>query len=259
MSFKDSKMYKMLKILWKYPIVVLMKGAWKFGKTDTSLLMSYLSKKWGLIDKVASNIWTFNNPEVDYVISLQKLKLWLHADRLTKLFLFDEGLKHVYRRQAMSKKNIAVITEILPEISKGHGRMILISQIDKLDSDILNPVFCRAVWEKKSKKVMYCTSKHHPPRTFYNLPRSPIKFDEDRLAPFINREVSKKRDLGKGSEIYEVAKSYGKGDSVTKIKTELGLHQETVKRDIRKALNRFIEYEDRTREEQQESGKSPNP
>ena len=40
-----------------------------------------------------------------------------------------------------------------------------------------------------------------------------------------------------------------------KIKIELGLHQETVKRDIRKALNSFVESQDRAREEQDESSK----
>jgi len=246
----------MLNVLWRYPIVVLMKGVWKWGKTDTSLLMAYLSKKWGLIDKIGANIWTFDNPEVDHIINLHKLKLWLHADKLRKLFLFDEALKHAYRRKAMSKKNIAIITEILPELSKGHGRMVVISQTEKVDSDILDPVFCRAVWEKKSKKTMFCTSRHHAPQTFYNLPsvQKWIKFDPDRLAPFIITELSKKKAFTGGSEIYEVARLYAKGKSFTEIKTELDLHQEKIKRDIRKALGRFIEYEDEARDAEQENG-----
>jgi len=184
---------------------------------------------------------------------MQKLKRWLHADRSVKLFIFDEGLKHIYRRTAMSKTNIAVIA-LLAELSKGHGRMIVCSQISKIDSDVLNRAFTRAVFKKMSKKVMFCRSKHFSPRTFVNLPRSPIRFDKDRLAPFISMEVSKRKDLGKGNEIYEVARAYAKGNSITRIKADLGLHQETVKRDIRKALNRFIEHEDAKRSELEESG-----
>lgn len=251
---KDSLLYRTLKTLWANPIVVLVLGDWRTGKTDTSLLCAFLSKKWGLIDKIGSNIWTFNNPEVEYITDMQRLKKWLHADRTVKLFIFDEGLKHIYRRTAMSKTNIAVI-ELLAELSKGHGRMILCSQIGKIDSDVLNPAFTRACWIKKSKKVMLCRSKHHPERTFINLPRSPIRFDPDRLAPFIDKKTSKKTDLGKGNEIYEVARYYASGKSVSWIKTELGLHQEKIKRDIRKALNSFVESEDTARDAEQENGK----
>lgn len=252
---KTSLLYKTLKVLFANPIVILMLGDWRTGKTDTSLLIGYLAKKWGLIDKVGSNIWTFNKGEVEYITDMWSLKKWLHADKAVKLFIFDEGLKHIYRRTAMSKTNIAVI-DLLAELSKGHGRMIICSQIGKIDSDVLNPAFTRAIFIKKSKKVMLCRSKHFSERVFYNLPKSPIRFDPDRLAPFVDKKVLKKTDLGKGNEIYEVAKFYAEDKSISWIKTELGLHQETVRRDIRKALKRFIESEDRRREEEEESKES---
>ena len=255
MSKSKSLLYRTLKVLFANPIVILVLGDWRTGKTDTSLLVAYLAKKWGLIDKIGSNIWTFNDPEVEDITSMQHLKRWLHRDRSTKLFIFDEGLKHIYRRTAMSKTNIGFI-DLLTELSKGHGRVIVCSQISKIDSDVLHPAFTRAVWIKRSKKVMFCRSKHHAPRTFFNLPRSPIRFDQDKLAPFVDKEVSKRTDLDKGDEIYEVARAYGKGISITRIKTDLGLHQEKVKRDIRKALNRFIEYEDARRLELEESGQT---
>lgn len=241
---KASKLYKVLNATWKYPIVVLVKGGWRQGKTSSALLMAYLSKKWGLIDRIASNIWTWNHPDVEYVISLQGMQRWLHSDKSRKLFLLDEALKHMYRRHAMSKKNIAMITEILPEVSKGHGRIAIISQIDKIDSDILDPVFCRSVWEKRGKKRMICMSKHHKTVTFENLPDSPIRFDPDRLALFLNKDVSKKKDLGDQDEIYQVASYYGSGKSTTWIKREMNIHQEKVKRLIRKALQGYIQNVD---------------
>jgi len=245
-----SLLYTTLKTLFKFPIVILMLGDWRQGKTDTSLLLGHLAKKWGLISKIGSNIWTYKNPEVEHITDTGKLRTWLHADKKTKLFIFDEGLKHAYRRTAMSQMNVAIITEILPEISKGHGRMIVCSQIGKLDSDLIHPAFCRAIFIKKSKKLMVARSKHwRGERTFRNLPASPIKFDADRLAPFIHTKVSKKPDPKEMGLTYEIAEKYSKNWSMTAIKKDKGLHQEEVKRNIRKALKWFVENYDGSTEE----------
>jgi len=227
-----------------------MLGDWRMGKTDTSLLIAYLAKKWGLIQRIGSNIWTFNNPEVEYITSTGKLKTWFFSDKSTKLFLFDEGLKHAYRRKAMSQMNVDIITDILPEVSKGHGRIIVISQIGKLDTDLIHPAFCRAIFIKKSKKVMVARSKHfRGERTFRNLPRSPIRFDPDRLAPFVSTKMSKEPNFKDMGITFQIAQKYSKNWSMTKIKTELGLHQEEVKCNIRKALSWFVEnYEGSTEE-----------
>lgn len=233
-------LYETLKVLLREPIVILVKGGWRKGKTDTSLLCAYLAKKWGLIDKIGSNIWTYNNPDVDYIIRLGKLRKWFHADKLIKLYLFDEALVHVPRRTAMSHKNISTL-KLLAELSKGHGRMFFISQITKLDSDILNPEFCRATWEKKSKKVMLCRSRHHPPRTFRNLPRSPIRFDKDRLAPFIDTDMSSSMIGEQGGKVYEICSLYARGFSFRQIEKEKGIHPEETKRAIKKGLKFFLE------------------
>jgi len=238
-------LYETLKVLFREPIVVLMLGDWRMGKTDTSLLCGHLAKKWGLIDKIGSNIWTFNNPEVDYIIKSSRLIKWLHADKLTKLFIFDEALKHAYRRKAMSQKNVEIITEILPELSKGHGRMIFCSQIEKIDTDILHPAFCRAMWRKVNRKTMVCISKHHRPRTFKNLPKSPIRFDPDKTANFvIDMKMSKGLDLRERGKIYEISKLYVDGFSFERISKDRGFHTEEVRRSIKKALKQYLEYED---------------
>jgi len=234
-EIKKPLLYKTLKILLKSPIIILMVGEWRTGKTDTSLLIAHLCLKWGLVDKVGSNIKT-NDPRVEYIITTGKLRKWLHADKAVKLFLFDEALKHVYRRLAMTSKNISII-QLLPELSKGHARVIVISQNPKVDTDLIDPVFCRAKWEKLAKKVMRCTSKHHRPRTFKNLPKSPIRFDPDTLALFFDKDMSKMLDLKEKSVTYQIALSYGSGLSFPQIKRETGLHQEQIRREIRKALN----------------------
>jgi hypothetical protein len=244
-------LYETLKILFKDPIVILMIGDWRTGKTDTSLLIGYLAKKWGLIDKIGSNIWTFNNPEVEYIVTLGKLKKWLHADKSTKLFIFDEGLAHIPRRTAMSHKNVGVL-KMLAELSKGHGRMIICSQIAKLDSDVLNPAFTRAVFIKRSKKVMECRSRYFSPRTFINLPKSPIKFDPDRLAPFIDTKMSKKSEKMNRGRVYEIAKLRVAGWTLSQIGDKFGLHVEQVRREIKKALKGFIDYVEAREDENDE-------
>lgn len=246
-----SLLYETLRILLREPIIILMLGEWRSGKTDTSLLLAYLALKWKLIDKIGSNIYTFNNPIVEYIVNVGKLKTWLHADRTIKLFIFDEALTHIYRRKAMSKKNVDIVTEILPEMSKGHGRMLVCSQTEKIDTDVLDPVFTRAVFRKKKKTVMECVSKHFVGvRTFRDLPPSPIRFDPDVLAPFNMKEAKLTEKEGMGIT-YEVASMYSRGMSITKIKTEKNLHQEQIKREIRKALKWFVErYEGEGKEKE---------
>lgn len=237
-------LYEILKVTFRYPIVILMLGDWQHGKTDTSFLVAYLAKKWGLINKIGSNTFTYNNPDVDEITASNELKNWLHADKSIKLFIFDEALKHAYRRKAMSQKNVEIITEVLPELSKGEGRIIFCSQTEKIDTDMIHPAFCRSVWKKKSKKVMVCMSKHHATKTFYNLPRSPIRFDPHRTAPFIVKKMSKKPDFQNMGQVYEIARMRLEGATLSDIGDKFKMHPEQVRRELNKALKRFVDYEE---------------
>ena len=237
----DAKaFYGMLKILFANPCLILMLGNWREGKTDTSLLIAYLALKWGLIDKVGSNIYTYDNPQVAYVNSFGSLRRWLHADRTIKLYIFDEALEHLPSRRSMSRKSVNVTMKLIPELSKAHGRIIFCSQTDKVDSTLLDSAFLRAIFKKTSKKVMQCGSKLFEPLTFTGLPRSPIKFDKDRLAEFWEAEVMAFSDL---SEEMKVAKARMEGKSFSWIRDNLHVHPETAKRHVRKILKAFFEKE----------------
>lgn len=245
MSYKETELYKMLKRVLRDPIVVMVEGDWRTGKTDSTLLCSYLAKKWGIVDKIGSNIFTYNNPEVDFVDSTGGLKKWMHANKLEKIYILDEALKTIYRRKAMSKLTIKIITEIMPEVSKGHTRLMILTQINKLDQDVLHPAFHRATWKKLNKKTMECRSKHYPFRIFYDLPASPIKFDKDLCANFFDKEMSKVGDSSTLPPILRVCASYSKGDTLDKIGKENGLHRQQVKRMLQKGLKWFTDnYEE---------------
>ena len=88
-------------------------------------------------------------------------------------------------------------------------------------------------------------AKHYPFRKFTNLPPSPIKFDADRPADFFNKNIAKMSDLGEMSLTYRACYLYSKDIAFNKIKRELGVHQQQLKRMIQKGLSWFVEnYED---------------
>ena len=216
-----------------------MLGDWRTGKTDTSLLIGHLGLKWGLLDKLGSNIYTYHNAQVDYVNSLGSLRRWLHADRTVKLYIFDEALQHLPSRRAMSTKNVSVVS-LVTELSKAHGRMIFCSQTEKVDSQLLDSAFLRAVFEKKSKKVLRCGSKLFESLTFTGVPRSPIKFDKDRLAEFWQVESIAFSDL---SDEWKVGNARIEGKSYSWIRDNLNIHPETAKRHVRKLLKALRDNE----------------
>lgn len=242
MSYKETELYKLLRFVFKSPILVVVKGDWRTGKTDTSLLVAFLSLKWGLLDRVASNIFTFNDPLIKPISTTGELLKWGHADKTKKLYILDEGLKHLYRRKAMSALNVEFVSEVLPEISKAHLRVMILTQIAKIDTDVIDPAFCRSVWEKKSKKVMTCSTKNYPFKVFTHLPKSPIKFDPDRLAVFINKKLSKGGLSVKEDRTLQVCRLYGSNTPMNEIRDVTGLHPQQVKREIQKGLKWFVEH-----------------
>lgn len=233
--------YSMLELLFRNPCLIMMFGEWRTGKTDTSLLIMHLARKWGLIDKIASNIYCYDNLEIKYIISMGGLKRWIHADRLIKGFIFDEALTHLPRRRAMSSKNVDM-NAFIAELSKGHGRMIFCAQTTKVESTLLDSAFLRAVFTKKTKKVMIAQSKLFESLKFSGLPRSPIRFDKDRLAEFSETEGVLLSDL---SQEVKCAVLYAGGLSMPKIARKFNppLNDNQVKRAIMKVCKAFCEKE----------------
>lgn len=228
---------EMLRLLFENPCLILMLGEWRQGKTDTSLLIAWVALKLGIIDRVASNIYTFNNPMVDEVTNLPRLKRWIHQDRSVKLYIFDEALAHLPSRRAMSKKNVDFMI-FLAELSKGHGRVILCSQSRSVDSILKRSEFLRAEFEKESKKVMVCRSNLFPQLTFRDIPKSPIRFDKDLTAKFSELENLRLDDT---TLEYRVAHAYAiEGKTLHAISQETGIHRQKIKRTFQKALKSWL-------------------
>lgn len=171
------------------PSVVLIGGIWRSGKTSTALWISEMLIKYGLVDKVSSNIDT--QGAYKQISDIVTLKMWLHKDKKTKLFIFDEANMHIPSRRAMSNKNVKVLS-LLPEISKAHGRMIVIGQrLEKIDSEYRDTTWIRAVFHKINRKTVRVISPLlKKSYLFRNIPKTTIPFDPDVLAPFTERPVA---------------------------------------------------------------------
>lgn len=249
MGKTSDEIKKLLKAVLREPIVVQIEGDWRSGKTNNALLMAWLAKKWGIVDKIGTNIHVKGKlaKEIDVIETTGALKKWMHSDRSEKIFILDEALKTIYKRKAMSRLTVKIITEIMPEVSKGHTRLFVLTQIDKLDDDVMHPAFHRATWTCVRRGVMECRSKHYPFRRFEGLPKSPIEYDPDTLAKFIDKDMSKVGDSESAPLISQVCRLYSQDMTLNKIAKELDLHRQQVKRMLQKGLKWFVEnYEEST-------------
>jgi beta-lactamase class D len=81
-------------------------------------------------------------------------------------------------------------------------------------------------------------------RTFYNLPKSPIPFDKDRIAKLIDSKMFKTAKTPHKGRLYEIARLRLEGYTVSEVRDKLALHQEQYRRDLLKILKWFVGYVD---------------
>lgn len=166
--------------------MVLIVGDWKTGKTDFGLLIAERLLELNVVREIASNIET-NDERITFITDLPSLKQWLHKDNIRKLYIFDEAGVHLHKRRSMSAKNVAIVT-LLPEISKAHARLIAIMQNPRsIDSEMLDPTWCKGLIQKLSKYRARFVSELFIDKVifeFEDVPRTSIKFDPYKIAPF---------------------------------------------------------------------------
>jgi len=164
---------------------------WKKGKTDFGLLVSEILLKENLVDKVASNIYTFET--FPCINNLEDLNYWLRDGKDTKLYVFDELNDVAPNRRFMSAKNFGV-AQIFPQLSKKHGRMIAIAQdFNTTDNVLSNPSYLRGTFIKLALTTVELQADFYPdlPHVFKNIPRTSIKFDPFLEAEFNEKSISK--------------------------------------------------------------------
>lgn len=180
--------------LFRGPSIVVIGGSWKTGKTDFALRISELLTSWGIVSQVASNIDTGGfYPQISDLVSL---KNWLYGSKARKLYVFDEVSEHVPNTRGMSGLSVG-IKGIIPQISKGHGRMIVIGHnIGKVDKELYDETWCRALILKPLKPYCFKPAMIYSrllPKPFRLTEIQPtgIKFDPYSLAPFTERPANK--------------------------------------------------------------------
>jgi hypothetical protein len=139
----------------------------------------------GIVERVATNIKT-GDPRFVYITNIKDLLRWLHEDKVPKLYILDEAGFHAYKRKAMTLLNQAIL-QLLPELSKTHGRLIVIAHSRKvIDQALLDSVWLCAEVKKQSKKTAILASQYLRQKVIpiRNIPRTGVTFDPDAFAVF---------------------------------------------------------------------------
>jgi hypothetical protein len=226
--------------------MVLIGGIWKSGKTDFALKISEdlkhipykvtendPDKK--LIEQVASNIETFGTyPLISDLISLRQ---WLYDSPKRKLYILDEASEHLSSRRSMSSKNVGFV-ELIPEISKAHGRLIVIGhQLLRVDSTLRDETYCRGAFIKLTlKKAQLISPILNHTYQFNNILPTNVKFDPYAIAPFTEKP--------QGSIFFkdsdrQLLWNWVNGKSIK----ELGVHPMQLNRIVRKYIANSLENE----------------
>jgi hypothetical protein len=250
-----DKLEFVLKRLFFGTSLIIIRGEWKSGKTDFSLLIAELLLSLGLVDKVASNIKT-SDPRFEHITSMEKLRSWLFADRVKKLWIEDEVSEKLLSRKSMSKENIS-FQETLPQISKAGARMILIIHSrDIMDKTMFDPVFLKGEFEKFGdeyrphlRKVARLVSRlFDDPITIENIPRTSVEFDPMERYVMTTMEEGTFEDLsfeGKYKFMFECARDFADVSNFAIVAKQKGVKPMTVKREIAKyikwSMKRLIE------------------
>ncbi len=229
---------QILKKIFSVPTMVLIAGEWKTGKTDFALLIAERLLDLGIVKKIGSNIET-DDPRIEFISSLERLRYWLYADKYRKLYILDEAGVHFPRRTPMKEKNVQAI-QLLPEISKAHAKLIIVSQDpDSIDSQLLNPVWLKALIVKDSLKNARLISNFigDIPIKFRNIPPTTIKFDPYKIAPFVLYEPTKIPEWILKDKDYEILWRWS---IENKSHSELGLHPYSLNRIVRRFVKNIL-------------------
>lgn len=147
----DNRIVNLFKILFDHEaIIVVVKGYWKTGKTNTALFILEVLKEIGIIELGATNIKIQETEHFKFIEDMESLKRFHYDDPIkpkSKAFIFDEAGKLALRRRAMNKTNVNWM-RFIPELSKGKMKLFIITQSEFLtDSMFVNTSFTKVVIE----------------------------------------------------------------------------------------------------------------
>lgn len=233
-NYKPNSLSWALNRLFRKTCIVLVGGYWKTGKTDFALYIAKRCLHMGLVYEVATNIET--NGEFKYITDIETLKYWLSSNGHLKLFILDEGNEHLPNTSFMSHKSVG-IKEIIPQISKKHGRLIVVAQdLDSIDKTFRSKSWWRGTFKKTDRKTASLTAywNLHKPLVITEIPKTSVNFDPYLSAPFT--EKSDKIVFFKDSE-RQTLWEWCNGKSIK----DLGIHPQALNRLVRPFVKRMLE------------------
>lgn len=196
---------------------MVIEGRKKSGKTDFGLDLLYRATKLGIFKRVGSNIQDLGNTPVpfDFITDLETLKETCEGYNKPYLFLFDEMGKSLPRRQPLVKLNVKFLNH-LQVIRKYKLSIIGCAIGQNIDSGIMNAThldgYIKRFDRYNKDKARYYDFIDHEWLPFYNIKRTPIKFNEYKVAvftyqkpynpsPFLTQEYNKLWQWAQGKTI----------------------------------------------------------
>jgi len=236
--------------------VVIISGIWQSGKTDIALLIALLLKRMGVVQRIATNI-EVEHPDIEYIYSIAELRKWLKSDSSEKIYILDEAGEHAFLRDAATKLNKA-LGKLMPQLSKGHGRIVLVTQTPELMDYILqlktwvrgriykpsdvNLGETRIMSDRVPGGVMDCQVPSV--RKVFG-----VNFNRYGSAPLVLEEENEKQVEFKDEDLNTLQR-WAAGESY---KT-LGMHPQEMNRLLRKIAKKYLKLMKETREKQEKEG-----
>lgn len=227
--------------------IIIVRGLPKTGKTDFMLFIMQVLKQMGLIQHFASNTHT-EEPWITPIEALNILRGWGGSNRESKLFGYDEVIESATNRRAMSELNVGWV-KFLPQISKCHMHILALVQEDDrgkmyYESVFSDPVFLRGVWTKVSKTYARFESSYLEIEGYdlTYVPRTTLRFDKDLIATFELKSAPSLADFSQLTRTLQVAMLYQmEGIGYKQIKTDCGLTDKQVQREIKRVCRLFLQ------------------
>lgn len=244
-TMRERSWEAILRVFFDLPAcVILLIGDWKVGKTDFSLRLAEDLYTIGIIKKAFGNIEASpsNKTKCPYTFlnDLESMKAFTFRDKMPKLGIYDESLTSTPSRKAMSKLSIELAFGLIPQLSKGKAKFLVLSQTDEYqDSVFYNTAFLKGVIEKISLTKAVFRSTYLNDGEFYvkDIPRTTFGFD-----PYLTSVLKLKPDIN--SDNWEDNKKmlldYSKGKTYTKIAKKYNVFPMTAKRIIQGELEKLL-------------------
>jgi len=244
-TMQERSWKSILRVFFDLPAcVILLIGDWKVGKTDFSLRLAEDLYTIGIIKKAFGNIEASPSKETKcpytFLNDLESMKAFTFRDRIPKLGIYDESLTSTPSRKAMSKLSIELAFGLIPQLSKGKAKFLVLSQTEEYqDSVFYNTTFLKGVIEKISLTKAVFRSTYLNDGEFYvkDIPKTTFGFD-----PYLTSVLKLKPEIktDEWGDNRKMLLDFSHGKTYAKLAKKYGGYPMTVKRTIQHEIEKIL-------------------